>query len=555
MLEQGSRGSSRRADREPRPAQAIAPIYKRLPKGPHGITPRGVAHHQRIRMHGAMIEAIAARGYKNTSVKHVIGLAGVSRRAFYEQFDNKEDCFLETFDLIVRRGIKRINHAYRSTTGSSEERMRKAFAAFVEEVQSNAKALHLVVIDAQTAGPGGPRRLHRLTAMFEGLLSSSFADRRETEALPLPVVRAIVGGLRRATFARLREQRGEEDLSGVAEEMLTWSLVFRSPLVSQLCPRPCSNAPFAQPARLGPTADAESERTRILRAAINLSLRDRVDDLSALRVADEAKVSIDSFLALFADKEACYLAALDMAAEEVLQVVADPDLVSDEWPRAVCKSVESLLDYLASHPACAITLMAKAPEAGPGAIEHTMELAMELATLLTEGAPEHPSGALAVEGVAGALWHVLSSEIAAGRGHRLPVLTEYLAYAVLTPFVGPEDALGAIVASRPTALAAAGGATFDEVHQQRASQHGDHDHDDQGCAAGVEDPIDLHAFEVEHGEQRGEHGEQHDGDRTRKLAATALGLRAGEVAKGGGHVRLDASRRAAVSHRTSAART
>jgi AcrR family transcriptional regulator len=506
-------------------------------------------------MHGAMIEAIATRGYKSTSVKHVIGLAGVSRRAFYEQFSNKEDCFLETFDLIVRRGIKRINHAYRSTTGNSEERMRSAFAAFVEEVQSNTKALHLVVIDAQTAGPGGPHRLHRITAMFEGLLSSNFADRRETEALPLPVVRAIVGGLRRATFTRLREERSKEDLSGLAEEMLKWSLVFRSPLVSQLRPRPCSNAPFAQPTQLEPTKDPESERTRILRAAINLSLRDRVDDLSALRIADEAKVSIDSFLALFADKEECYLAALDMAAEEVLQVAADPDLVSDEWSRAVCKTVKSLLNYLASHPACAITLMAKAPEAGPRAVEHTMELALELATLLTEGAPEHPSGVLAVEGVAGALWHVLSSEIAAGRGHRLPVLTEYLSYAVLTPFVGSEDALGAIVASRPPSLAAAGGATFGEVHQQRARQHRDHNHDDQRGAARAEDPIDLDGFEVQHGEQRREHGEQHESDRARELATAALGLRAGNVAKSGGHVRLDASRRAAVSHRPSAART
>ena len=505
-------------------------------------------------MHGAMIEAIATRGYKNTSVKHVIGLAGVSRRAFYEQFSNKEDCFLETFDLIVRRGIKRINHAYRSTAGSSEERMRRAYGAFVEEVQSNAKALHLVVIDAQTAGPGGLRRLHRITAMFEGLLSSSFADRRETEALPLPVVRTIVGGLRRATFTRLREQRSE-DLAELAEEMLRWSLVFRSPLVSQLRPRPCSNAPFGQPAQLEPTEEPESERTRILRAAINFSLRDRVDDLSPLRIADEAKVSIDSFLALFADKEECYLAALDMAAEEVLQVVADPDLVSEEWSRAVCKTVESLLKYLAGHPACAITLMAKAPEAGPRAVEHTMELALELATLLTEGAPAHPEGVLAVEGVAGALWHMLSSEILAGRGHRLPILTEYLSYAVLTPFVGPEEALSAIIASRPPALAAAGGATFGEVHQQRARQHRDHDHDDQRRAARAEDPIDLDGFEVQHGEQRREHGEQHEGDRARELAATALGLRAGDVAEGGGHIRLDASRRAAVSPQAPAART
>jgi AcrR family transcriptional regulator len=554
MLEHGSRGSSRREDREPRPAQAIAPIYKRLPKGPHGITPRGVAHHQRIRMHGAMIEAIATRGYRNTSVKHVIGLAGVSRRAFYEQFSNKEDCFLETFDLIVRRGIKRINHAYRATAGNGEDRMRMAFAAFVEEVQSNAKALHLVVIDAQTAGPGGLRRLRRITAMFEGLLSSSFADRRETEALPLPVVRAIVGGLRQAAFTRLREER-VEDLSELAEEMLRWSLVFRSPAVSTLYPRPCANPVFPHPVQLEPAEDPEDDRTRILRAAINLSLRDRFDDLSALRIADEANAPIESFLALFADKEECYLAALDMLADEILQVVADPELVSAQWSRAVCKTIESLLAYLASHPACAITLMAKAPEAGPRAVEHTMELALELATLLTEGAPQHPLGQLAVEGVAGALWHTISSEIVADRGHRLPILAEYLSYAVLTPFIGAEAAVQTILASRPFVPAAASGAASGEVHQQRARQHGDHDHDDQRCAPGAENPVDLDRFEVQNGEQRREHGEQHKGDRARELTTAALALGTGAVVKGGGHVRLDPSRRPAASRQAPAART
>src|ERR1700722_10630355 len=111
----------------------IAPIYRRLPKGPHGIDPQEVAHHQRIRMHGAMIESVATHGYEETSVRHVIGLAGVSRRAFYEQFTNKEDCFMATFDLIVTRAVKRVNAAYQSSKGSLESRMRVAFASFAEE--------------------------------------------------------------------------------------------------------------------------------------------------------------------------------------------------------------------------------------------------------------------------------------------------------------------------------------------------------------------------------------------------------------------------------------
>ena len=65
-----------------------------------------VARNQRARMYGGMIEAVSERGYPQTTVAHVIAYAGVSRRAFYEQFQNKEACFLATYDIVVARARK-----------------------------------------------------------------------------------------------------------------------------------------------------------------------------------------------------------------------------------------------------------------------------------------------------------------------------------------------------------------------------------------------------------------------------------------------------------------
>jgi AcrR family transcriptional regulator len=537
--EHGSRRSSAGDGRDPEAGQAIAPIYKRLPKGPHGITAPEVAHHQRIRMHGAMIEAVATRGYENTSVKHVIGLAGVSRRAFYEQFANKEDCFMETFDLIVNRGIKRINQAYRSTSGSSEQRLRTAFRAFVEEVQTNSKALHLVVIDAQIAGPEGLQRLQRTTGMFEGLLSNTFSDPRHPDALPLPVVRAIVGGLRRATFMRLRDGH-PQGLARLTDEMLRWSLLFKSPAVCELRPRPCSYPPFPPLLELAP-APGEDDRARLLRSAIDLALRERMGELSSLRIADEAGVPIETFLALFADTRACYMAALDMLGDELLQLVADPGLVSTEWSAAVCRTIDSLLRYLASNPALASTLATSVFNAGPRAIENVGDLAYEVATLLTEGAPRRPRSKLAVEGVAGALWHTLYSEVAAGRGHRLPVLTEYLSYVVLSPFIGAEAAARAVVDSRLATTPTLAGAPLSEVSENGADEQGDHDHDDQRSATGVDDPVNLDVFKVEDGEQGGKHRERQQPTGSRQLAVAAASGAAPGSGGGSGHPTLDAT--------------
>src|SRR5690348_8874337 len=87
------------------PTRAGGALYKRLPRGPHRLDRRAVAQHQRVRIHGAMVQAVAGDGYDALSVRQVIALAGVSRRSFYEQFASKEACFLATFDVVARQQL------------------------------------------------------------------------------------------------------------------------------------------------------------------------------------------------------------------------------------------------------------------------------------------------------------------------------------------------------------------------------------------------------------------------------------------------------------------
>ena len=148
------------------------PIYARLPRGPHPLGAPGVARNQRIRIHGGMIEAVTTRGYPQTSVKLVIGLAGVSRRSFYEQFSGKEECFMATFDLIANRTIKRLTDAYRTAEGDQRRRLRATLHALGAELEQNPKALRLAIAESQAAGAEGLRRLQKTTAVCEGLLAA-----------------------------------------------------------------------------------------------------------------------------------------------------------------------------------------------------------------------------------------------------------------------------------------------------------------------------------------------------------------------------------------------
>ncbi len=446
-------GGGALARRKPSPTQAststrkapqnggVTPLYKRLPRGPHQMDPDEVAANQRLRMYGAMIEAVATNGYGRTSVKQVVTLAGVSRRAFYEQFANKQECFLATLDLIASRAMDRIAMAYAASDGPLEVRLGAALAQFAEVVHDNQKGARLMLVDAPSAGPAGWERLTRTMAMFEQRLAASFAEAPDAQPLPEPIVRAIVGGLRRAAFVRLIEGRTEE-MHALVPDMLSWALVF-----STHDPNPLGTRLKAVATK--PTLGPEDERARLLRSALELAALEGYGNLTPMLIADEAGVSIDTFFELFDDMEACMLAAIAMLGEEVRSIVSDPGLAAKaSWPAAVREAMDALMRYFAARPAYAQTIATGVFAMGQRAVDLGADLACEVAARLTAGAPRPPRTRMAQEGIEGAIWHTIYAQTTDGATSALPNLADYLAYVVLTPFLGAERSARIVTADR-----------------------------------------------------------------------------------------------------------
>ena len=87
---------------------------------------------------------------------HVIALAGVSRRAFYELFPNKEECFLATYDMMVAQARRRVLAAWPAEHGW-ENRM-----------HSSCQSLLGGLSRAAQGAAARPRRLARHRAGREG---------------------------------------------------------------------------------------------------------------------------------------------------------------------------------------------------------------------------------------------------------------------------------------------------------------------------------------------------------------------------------------------------
>jgi AcrR family transcriptional regulator/DNA-binding MarR family transcriptional regulator len=112
----------------------------------------GVAEIQRVRMLAALAEVARERGISGVTVAHVVARSGVSRRTFYELFEDREDCFHAAFELAVGRAAERVVPAYRSASGWREQ-MRAGVGALLEFLEDEPDLGALCVVEALGAGP------------------------------------------------------------------------------------------------------------------------------------------------------------------------------------------------------------------------------------------------------------------------------------------------------------------------------------------------------------------------------------------------------------------
>ena len=419
-------------------------MYRRLPHGPHGMGRDAVARHQRARLFGAMIEAVHRQGYKATTVAHVIALAGVSRRAFYEQFANKEDCFLGTYDIAVARAKRRMMDGWMMERGWAN-RVHRACQAFVEDACRNVKSSRLVLIEGLGLGVKSRERLMRSAVAFERVLADGFRAAPDGVQLPPLGPKAIVGGGRYMMFDRLRTNRAAE-LPMMTDELLDWISAYRSPAARIGVSRtPPPHRP-AEPARF---LESDEKRARVLGAVVHLTLDEGYHELTDPQIAQFAGMSTESFHKYFPSKRECFLAALEEFVDETIEVAAAAAARASSWPEAAYLGVKAGIEHFVVHPGLTRMAFEDLFEVGPAVTDSIGSSLGKLAGMLQESSPEpRRAPLLAHEAVAGAMWAIIGNYAVRKRVRYLPSLTDHLAFLVLAPYIGPKAAGQTIDATR-----------------------------------------------------------------------------------------------------------
>ena len=156
---------------------------------------------QRARMLDAITRAVADKGYSRVTVGDVVSEAGVSRRTFYEQFSDKEDCFLAAYATGTEALIKDMVAASLGLGDDADWRevLQVAIDSYVGGLAADPEFAKTFLVDVLGAGHAAVELRVQVYEQFvqQYVILARRAAREEPEIGEVPEVylRALVGGI------------------------------------------------------------------------------------------------------------------------------------------------------------------------------------------------------------------------------------------------------------------------------------------------------------------------------------------------------------------------
>jgi AcrR family transcriptional regulator len=383
-----------------------------------------------------MIEIVAERGYGAVTVRDLAQLARISSRTFYQHFSGKEDCFLQTHELVVRRAAKRII-ASQAGERDWQERLRLAFRAFARELARDPKAARLALIEVHTAGPQGRAQALWAKDIFAALIRESF-DRAPDDVVVSPfVTKGLVTGI--ASVARSHVLWNEErDADDLGDELAQWMLCARDQVAGQsnlLADKATTELPQTPSSKQEEESRSPAgDRDLILLATAKLAAAEGHGNLTLSSIRIATGVSRKTLDSHFDGVEDCVVAAAESLAGEAFACAGRAKASAQTWEEGVHLAMATLCERVAQDPVLATLCLADLTCVGQAGLHCCERFIAEIGDLICYGSPSGQSpDEVATEASAGAIWGIMNQLVLAGRWQQLPRIAPTLASLALAP--------------------------------------------------------------------------------------------------------------------------
>jgi AcrR family transcriptional regulator/DNA-binding MarR family transcriptional regulator len=166
----------------------------------------------------SVVAVVSEEGYARMTVARVTGRARLSRRTFYDLFDDREDCFLATFDEAVAKLASEVVPAY-GGGGRWRERVRAGLGAFLEALDANPGLASLVVVDALGVGVRVMERRAGVLSVLQAVVDEGRTEVVGGREFSRLTAEGVIGGVFSVIYARVLE-RSSEPLVELLNELM-----------------------------------------------------------------------------------------------------------------------------------------------------------------------------------------------------------------------------------------------------------------------------------------------------------------------------------------------
>ncbi len=149
-----------------------------------------------------MLKAVGAEGYERTSVQTVLDRTGVYRQAFYDNFADKDDCYLQAYDAALQRLEALIGDAAAKQT-TWRGKLSAGLGGLLGFLDAEPDIGRALIVEVHAAGPEALAKRAGAMQRAADSLDLARGDGGETESPPPIAPEGIAAGIHAVIHSRL----------------------------------------------------------------------------------------------------------------------------------------------------------------------------------------------------------------------------------------------------------------------------------------------------------------------------------------------------------------